>query len=114
METLAISVGYRSPTTVLRSQDLPRHRRWARNRGQRCRSGPENYFWSASAEQISGDARFDVLGHSCARNILLQGNEKSCEICTGRCPVAAAFHKCRAGESDEFYPPPIRTFGPRA
>src|ERR1700733_2737057 len=97
METLAISVGYRSPTTVLRSQDLPRHRRWARNRGQRCRSGPENYFWSASAEQISGDARFDVLGHSCARNILLQGNEK-----------------CRAGESDEFYPPPIRTFGPRA
>ena len=42
METLAISIGYRSHTTVLRSQDLPRHRRWVRNRGQPSRSGPEN------------------------------------------------------------------------
>jgi hypothetical protein len=68
------------PTTVLRSQDLPRHPRWVRNRSQRSRSGPENCSWSDGAEQITGDARIDVLGQSCAGNILLQDHEKSCEI----------------------------------
>ena len=43
----------------------------------------------------------------CSRALLCEehsspGQRKSCEICIGRCPVAAAFHKCRAGESDEF------------
>jgi PAS domain-containing protein len=29
-------------------------------------------FWSYGAEQITGDARSDILGHCCAENILLQ------------------------------------------
>jgi len=28
-------------------------------------------FWSEGAEKITGYARIDVLGHSCAENILL-------------------------------------------
>jgi PAS domain S-box-containing protein len=29
-------------------------------------------FWSDGAEKITGHARIDVLGHSCAENILLR------------------------------------------
>src|SRR5258706_11975678 len=35
-------------------------------------------FWSDGAEQITGYARIDVLGHSCADNILLHCNQVSC------------------------------------
>jgi len=59
-------------------------------------------FWSDGAEKITGYARIDVLGHSCAENILLHCNEKSCEMCTGRCPLASAFHDAVPVEAMSF------------
>jgi diguanylate cyclase (GGDEF)-like protein/PAS domain S-box-containing protein len=56
-------------------------------------------FWSDGAEQITGYARIDVLGHSCTENILLHCNQVSCEMCTDKCPVTAALHDARPVES---------------
>jgi diguanylate cyclase (GGDEF)-like protein/PAS domain S-box-containing protein len=59
-------------------------------------------FWSDGAEQITGYARIDVLGHSCAENILLHCNQIGCEMCTGKCPMATALHAARPVEAMSF------------
>jgi diguanylate cyclase (GGDEF)-like protein/PAS domain S-box-containing protein len=56
-------------------------------------------FWSDGAEKITGYARIDVLGHSCAENILLHCNHNSCEMCGGACPMAAALHNAKPVEA---------------
>jgi diguanylate cyclase (GGDEF)-like protein/PAS domain S-box-containing protein len=56
-------------------------------------------FWSDGAEQITGYARIDVLGHCCTENILLHCNQISCEMCTDKCPITAALHDARPIES---------------
>jgi diguanylate cyclase (GGDEF)-like protein/PAS domain S-box-containing protein len=56
-------------------------------------------FWSDGAEQITGYARIDVLGHSCTENILLHCNQNSCEMCAGRCTLAAALHDAKPAEA---------------
>lgn len=56
-------------------------------------------FWSDGAEQITGYARIDVLGHSSAENILLHCNHISCETCAGKCPMATALHDATPVES---------------
>ncbi len=59
-------------------------------------------FWSDGAEQITGYARIDVLGHSCAENVLLHCNQIGCEMCTGKCPIATALHAARPVEAMSF------------
>jgi PAS domain S-box-containing protein/diguanylate cyclase (GGDEF)-like protein len=56
-------------------------------------------FWSDGAEHITGYARIDVLGHSCAENILQHCNQSSCEACAGKCPMAAALHDAKPVEA---------------
>lgn len=55
-------------------------------------------FWSDGAEHITGYARIDVLGHSCAENILQHCNENSCEMCSGHCPLSAVLHDAKPVE----------------
>jgi len=59
-------------------------------------------FWSDGAEKITGYARIDVLGHSCAENILLHCNHDSCDMCAGKCPMAIALHDARPVEGASF------------
>ena len=59
-------------------------------------------FWSDGAEKITGYARIDVLGHSCAENILLHCNHNSCDMCVGKCPMAIALHDARPVEGASF------------
>src|ERR1700685_2070129 len=59
-------------------------------------------FWSDGAERITGYARIDVLGHSCTDNILLHCNQTSCEMCTLKCPLAAALLDARPVETVSF------------
>ncbi len=59
-------------------------------------------FWSDGAEKITGYARIDVLGHSCAENILLHCNHNSCDMCAGKCPMAIALHDARPVEGASF------------
>ncbi len=49
-------------------------------------------FWSDGAQQITGYARIDVLGHPCTDNILLRCNQSNCEMCSQKCPMATALH----------------------
>ena len=73
-------------------------------------------FWSDGAEQITGYARIDVLGHSCAENVLLHCNQASCEMCGGKCPIASALHDAKPIEAMGFihhkigYRTPVRTW----
>jgi diguanylate cyclase (GGDEF)-like protein/PAS domain S-box-containing protein len=55
-------------------------------------------FWSDGAEHITGYSRIDVLGHTCAENILQHCNEKSCEMCSDRCPLSAVLHDAKPME----------------
>jgi PAS domain S-box-containing protein len=59
-------------------------------------------FWSDGAEQITGYARIDVLGHSCTGNILLHCNQISCEMCNEKCPIATALHDAKPVEAVSF------------
>jgi len=59
-------------------------------------------FWSDGAEQITGYARIDVLGHSCSENILLHCNHNSCDMCAGKCPMVIALHDARPVEGVSF------------
>jgi diguanylate cyclase (GGDEF)-like protein/PAS domain S-box-containing protein len=59
-------------------------------------------FWSDGAEHITGYTRIDVLGHSCAENILLHCNQNSCDMCVGKCPMAAALHDAKPVEAMSF------------
>jgi diguanylate cyclase (GGDEF)-like protein/PAS domain S-box-containing protein len=52
-------------------------------------------FWSDGAEQITGYGRIDVIGHTCAENILVHCNQNSCEMCTEKCPMAMALHDAK-------------------
>jgi diguanylate cyclase (GGDEF)-like protein/PAS domain S-box-containing protein len=73
-------------------------------------------FWSDGAEQITGYARIDVLGHSCTENVLLHCNQTSCEMCVDTCPIASALRDGRPVESMGFihhksgYRTPVRTW----
>jgi diguanylate cyclase (GGDEF)-like protein/PAS domain S-box-containing protein len=59
-------------------------------------------FWSDGAEQITGYLRMDVLGHPSSENILQHCNQKSCEMCAERCPIAIALHDARPIEAMTF------------
>lgn len=59
-------------------------------------------FWSDGAEQVTGYARIDVIGHTCAENILVHCNQNSCEMCTEKCPMATALHDAKAVEAMTF------------
>jgi PAS domain S-box-containing protein len=59
-------------------------------------------FWSDGAEQITGYARIDVLGHSCTDNVLLHCNQIGCEMCAEKCPMATALRSARPVEAMSF------------
>jgi PAS domain S-box-containing protein len=59
-------------------------------------------FWNDGAEQITGYTRIDVLGHPCTDNILLHCDQKSCEMCAGKCPIATALHDAKPLEAASF------------
>jgi len=56
-------------------------------------------FWSDGAQQITGYARIDVLGHSCRENVFLHCNEVSCETCAEKCSISTALHDAKPVET---------------
>lgn len=54
--------------------------------------------WNAAAEAISGYAAEEVIGRSCADNILRHVDAGGCEVCSSGCPLTATFVTGRGGE----------------
>jgi len=47
-------------------------------------------YWNTSAERITGFTRAEVIGHSCADNILVHVDDKGTSLCKSVCPLAAS------------------------
>jgi len=47
-------------------------------------------YWNKAAERISGFTSTEVIGRSCADNILTHVDAEGCSLCAGCCPLAAA------------------------
>jgi len=47
-------------------------------------------FWNKSAERITGYAAADVVGTSCADNLLVHVDAQGRQLCQGSCPLVAA------------------------
>lgn len=45
-------------------------------------------YWNKAAERISGFTAAEVVGKSCADNILTHVDGRGCALCTGMCPLA--------------------------
>ncbi|MGQ9748311.1 PAS domain-containing protein [Desulfosoma sp.] len=52
-------------------------------------------FWNKAAERISGYTAQEVLGKSCADNLLRHVDESGRELCVEGCPVAAVIRDGR-------------------
>ena len=57
-------------------------------------------YWNKAAERISGFAAADVIGKSCADNVLSHVDGKGCALCTGLCPLAETMCDGRLRQSE--------------
>lgn len=47
------------------------------------------FYWNAAAERITGYRREEILGHSCADNLLIHVDDDGRSLCRGHCPLEA-------------------------
>jgi diguanylate cyclase (GGDEF)-like protein/PAS domain S-box-containing protein len=59
-------------------------------------------YWNAAAERISGYSREEVLGSSCADNMLRHVDGGGCEMCDSSCPIAGTMKDGQARETPIF------------
>jgi diguanylate cyclase (GGDEF)-like protein/PAS domain S-box-containing protein len=59
-------------------------------------------YWNASAERITGFSRAEVIGHTCAENILIHVDDQGCELCKSACPLSAVLKDGMPRETDIF------------
>ena len=59
-------------------------------------------FWNQGAEKISGYSAAEVLGYSCADNILVHVDDEGTCLCQGSCPVAQTLDDGRLREAEVF------------
>ncbi len=59
-------------------------------------------YWNKGAEAISGFSRDEVIGKSCADNILIHIDAAGTQLCDVACPVKAALKDCSEKEVDVF------------
>ncbi|HDQ40802.1 MAG TPA: diguanylate cyclase [Desulfonatronum sp.] len=60
------------------------------------------FFWNKGAERISGFAREEVVGKSCADNILRHVDDFGNELCIKGCPLGATMKDGNAREMEVF------------
>jgi diguanylate cyclase (GGDEF)-like protein/PAS domain S-box-containing protein len=59
-------------------------------------------YWNAAAELITGYAKDEVIGHTCADNILIHVDDKGCDLCMGACPLSAVITDGASRKADVF------------
>ena len=57
-------------------------------------------YWNKGAERISGFSARDVLGVHCFDNLLQHVDDEGCQLCTGKCPLAATIQDGCPREAD--------------
>ena len=59
-------------------------------------------FWNHAAERITGYTAAEVLGRSCAANILVHVDTDGRSLCRGLCPLAMTMADCVGREAEVF------------
>lgn len=59
-------------------------------------------FWNSGAEAISGFSRREVVGKSCADNLLVHVDDKGCGLCRNGCPLHATLADGAARQASVF------------
>lgn len=60
-------------------------------------------YWNKGAERITGYAANEVIGSSCADNILVHIDEHGEELCHGFCPMLMAMGEARERHAEVFF-----------
>ena len=59
-------------------------------------------YWNKAAEQISGFSAKEVVGKSCAENILTHVDDEGHSLCTGLCPLAETISDGKPREAEVY------------
>jgi diguanylate cyclase (GGDEF)-like protein/PAS domain S-box-containing protein len=59
-------------------------------------------YWNKAAERITGYRAAEVIGKSCADNILTHVDSEGCVLCLGTCPLAATINDGKDREAEVF------------
>ena len=59
-------------------------------------------FWNKGAENISGYSKSEIMGHSCADNILMHVDGNGKILCLDGCPLAATMEDGKMREAEVF------------
>jgi diguanylate cyclase (GGDEF)-like protein/PAS domain S-box-containing protein len=59
-------------------------------------------YWNKAAERITGYCAAEVIGRSCADNILTHVDSEGCSLCLGKCPLAATILDGKDREAEVF------------
>ena len=59
-------------------------------------------LWNGRAEEVSGFFRHEVIGRTCADNILMHCNERGTILCGDACPLAETMNDGRPREVEVY------------